>query len=195
MNKYELIKTIGFKLEPIQINELKEQAKQLENLSKDDRRREHLAPFIEKTEVFICHFKKFIFVKNLHKNQNEGQKASGKTDQKDTDRNNRTENKRYLNNIYIKYQWLHSYTKSEFFFWSGGKKGRNKYFIREIPYLKALLEECVEKWEDIIRCLKNDYLDAPEENLERRSQTALLISQFSKSRFFHLLKILFITPV
>lgn len=172
--KYELIKSIGFKLDPVQIDSLEEKVKQLDYQFESDQRRDCLAPFIEGIETFICHFKEFIFTKDSNKTQKKS-------------KNNKLENKRCLSDIYIKYQWLRTYTKSNFFFWSEGKQVKNKYFIREIPYLKDILDECIKEWEEIIQCLKSD-LKAPKKNLKRRSKTALLISRFSKKQVFQFIE-------
>ena len=192
MNKYELIKTVGFTLEQIQAGELETKIEKLKNQSQDDqKRREQLGSFIEKAEEFIRHFKNFVFIKEPERNKEKNEKLFKKSEQKkkiqkENGKNNKLNNI-ILSDIHIKYQWLHKHTKNDFFSWSGRKKGKNKYFIREVPFLKEVLQTCIAEWKNISKNLKDD-LEASPEKLERRSQTALLIDQFSRKQILSLIR-------
>lgn len=183
MNKYELKKTIGFKLDPIQSDNLEEKIKEL----KDERdrqidRKDYLTPFVEKIEIFIDHFEKFIFVEKLNKNLQKEDKTHLKKDSKSNKISNKIVNKVW-NKIDIKYQWLRTYTSNDFVSWSGRKDNEKKYAVGAIPYLKKIMQEQIQEWKEIIENLKDD-LNASQESLKRRSQTTLLINQFSKKQVF-----------
>ena len=193
MNKYEFMKSIGFRLEPVQADSLKEKAKSLETGDTSD-----IASFIKDMEGFMCLFKRFIF-----KEEKENEKK------KDAKPNPHQSKK--FNDIYIKKQWLISYTKTDFFHWLNGKriqKQPNKYFIQTLLYLypsgffkksgkeysakniqedgsfhQANIKTFIEEWNDITRGLK-EVANAPEENLKRRSKTALLIAKLSGKQVF-----------
>ena len=183
MNKYELRKTIGFKLETIQVDDLEEKTKELKDKwDPQVERKDYLTPFMEKIETFIYHFEKFIFVEKLNKNLQKEDKASQKPDSENNKNGIKKESKVW-NKIDIKYQWLRTYTANDFFLWSGRKENKKKYGVGEIPYLKKTIQEQSHEWKDIIENLKAD-LNASQDSLKRRSQTALLINQFSKKQVF-----------
>ena len=81
--KYELTKSIGFKLNLIKGDWFKERVEQLENYSTDSKRREDvLLPLIEESRSFIILFKKFIFRENSNGVKKEDQKLALKVGKK-----------------------------------------------------------------------------------------------------------------
>ena len=122
MNKYEFIKSIGFRLEPVQADNLKKEAQISENKSING-----MSSFIKSMEDFTRLFSRFLFKEN---NTTYHRIKVPKTNI------NHTKNKS-LNDIYIKKQWLKNYTQSDFFHWLEGKgrQTQTKYLIRTIPYL------------------------------------------------------------
>ena len=182
MDKYELIKTIGFELKPIKTNGLEK----FKLLKKEDnpekKRRVHLKSFIDDIEHFIYCFEDFVFIDDSGKKktpESTGQKKYAEKTEKNKTRN--------LKEIYIKYDWLLNYTKDEFFSWYDKRNKRSKFNIKTVDYLKQSLQKCIQEWRIIIEDLKGD-LNAPKETLNRRSKTALSISQFSKKQNFPFIK-------
>ena len=172
MKKYELKKSIRFKLNPKQIPNLETQIQNLRDS------KIALSEFIEEIDRFISLFEQFVFQKK--DNKQASQKAENNKQIK-----NHYQNK--YNNIDINYTWLRNHTTEDFFDWPKSNNNTKRYFIKDIPYLKKSLEHFIDEWKKIYESLKK-VEEAKVESKKRHSETSFLIQKFSKKQIFNFAK-------
>ena len=168
MKKYELKKSIRFKLNPKQIHQLEKDVHSLKDSKVE------LSKFVEEVQHFIVLFEQFVF-----------QKEDNKREKQKLESNKQSKNK--YNRIDIDYKWLRDYTTEDFFDWSKSNNNIKKYFIGNVPYLKKPLKNFIDEWKNISKSL-NKVAEAKEESKKRYSETSLLIQKFSTKQTFNFAK-------
>ena len=176
MEKYELIKSIRFKLKPISLNE------KFINSSKQDQNtgENELSIFLDYSKQVISLFTEFVFKKQSQQTTDSHKKQSSSENTKNSS------SLSLSNSITIKFRWLKNHTKSDFFK-QISQTNKREYLIKEICYLKQTLTDCIKEWNDITSELTKK-LQAPQENLSRKSEIALLINKFSQKQIFPFIK-------
>ena len=169
MQKYELKKTIRFKLDPKQIHSLETDVQNLKSS------KAQLSEFIDEIQSFVEIFEQFVFQKDDNKKEKLEKYKESK---------NKYQNK--FNLIDIDYKWLRQYT-TEDFFEKLRQKDQKKYFIGDISYLRATLREFIDEWKNISKSLK-EIEEARDESKKRHSEASLIIQKFSKKQIFNFAK-------
>ena len=181
MDKYELIKSIRFKLKPISLHD---------NFSKDDLESYQNKDPIDKSQIttFLANCEQciFIFIKFVFNNNSTQKTKALNNNSSDSKNNTNSSNLSLSKGVTIKSQWLRSHTKSDFFNTMKNNNQKN-YLIKSIPYLNNTFKNFLEEWDSITGQLKK-IVQAPEESLKRKSETALLINYFSTKKVFIFLK-------
>ena len=162
-NKYELTKTIRFKLIEEEINE-KDIKLVLPKIIKSEKReniKNRILGFIENIEKISDEFKLlFFYDKETKFEDNEYKKI------------------KFTNKLEIKYSWLRDYTKNEFHNFKKSKPPKT-YKLNSVDYLHDIFKERINEWLDIIRELKG-LNKQPQESQRRRREFAFLFKKLLK---------------
>ena len=156
MEKYQITKTIRFKLEAV--NQKAKDLRLTQVSTKKD-----LEQLIQSLEEIEHDFKKIFYRKD----------DSGKE---------------VFDSIFkIKYSWMRTYLKNEFYNQHNGSKTKD-YSLKDLRYVfEEIDQRWLEEWKDIIKKLK-EYKDAKEESYFRKSQIGLTIERLSRRSNFEFIK-------
>ena len=166
MDKYQLTRTIRFKLEPVknalasEINALKS------NMDSDD-----VAEFHTLASRLSSLIEEYLYIKLDEKEE------TGNTDQSSI-----------LNNqLEVKTNWLKQHTKEYYYNWESSQKQSRSHRVTGVFYLRNVFAAWLKSWNKLNRQLK-ELLERPEENQARRREFAILITEYTKKENFRFIR-------
>ncbi len=170
MKKYEITKTIRFKAIPKNTNAKKVDLKNQANISRfllqiKNIQREFL-------DIFVCNSEKERLNEEEKKNK--------------TPKHIKLKFKRKRK---VKYGWLRSYTKINFYKWKEEKNIKNEksYELIKIGYLPKEFLRWLNKWQELSEKLEK-YIERGLEEQERKSEIAFVLREFLKRQNFEFIQ-------
>jgi predicted RNA-binding Zn-ribbon protein involved in translation (DUF1610 family) len=157
VEKYQITKTIGFKLLPVSCPAMQNEVAGLKQFD-ELKQKELLEELARKLEEFQTKLDLFIWEK-------------GKQDR---------HAKRLLNNHKIKYQWLRTYAKDPFYdFLSKQNNPPRIYALKDIAFFEEVIKNWQDRWNHELQNLKS-LTSRPQYNKAPKSEYALVIKTFRK---------------
>ncbi len=182
MEKYQITKTIRFKLEPVQIEEFEKQVQNIENVKEEEA---NLAQLVSNAQDLSKLLKEYIYTDPNH------------------------EKKKFKNTVIVHFRWLKEFTKDKYFEWINQdeteqttnpktlkansfsalgslipqKKKKNiskekRYKLSKINYLQEVFENFLKDWDSTVQTLSSQVAQ-PKEKLTRKAEIGKVVLKFS----------------